>query len=211
MDNNLSPATEYVEYIGKLPGVLNSKLIFDGEDITEVHILSDFSRTPKQLVRDIQSLFMARFNRELDHRIISIAQIDLNCPERSSSRLTIDEINCIKRRDNVEYRVSLFYKGELFTGVRKCTIDGLDSSRALAQATLDAAAAANGSGEALLSLSDLRFCDLGGESVVVVCVSIKPTGGSTGRFCGSAFVAGDGDLGIVRATLSAINRKIFNS
>lgn len=89
MDNNLSPATEYVEYIGKLPGVLNSKLIFDGEDITEVHILSDFSRTPKQLVRDIQSLFMARFNRELDHRIISIAQIDLNCPDRSSIDLQL--------------------------------------------------------------------------------------------------------------------------
>lgn len=46
----------------------------DGDDITVVHILSPSTARPaKQIVRDVQTLLLTRFNRAIDHRKVSVA------------------------------------------------------------------------------------------------------------------------------------------
>lgn len=42
---------------------------------TEVHVLADPGKPAKQVVRDVQSLAMARFDIEIDHRIVSVVQM----------------------------------------------------------------------------------------------------------------------------------------
>ncbi len=44
-----------------------------GEDISEVHIVTSSGKPAKQIVRDVQSLLQARFNLQLDHRVVSVA------------------------------------------------------------------------------------------------------------------------------------------
>jgi len=43
---------------------------------SEIHILAAMGKAPKQIVRDVQSLAMAKFDLDIDHRIVSIVQLD---------------------------------------------------------------------------------------------------------------------------------------
>jgi len=47
----------------------------EGPDIREIHIVSSSERSAKLLVRDVQSLLRARFARDIDHRVVSVAFI----------------------------------------------------------------------------------------------------------------------------------------
>ncbi len=48
-------------------------MIVDGEAIREIHILSSSDRPPKQIVRDVETTLLARFNQPIDHRVVSVA------------------------------------------------------------------------------------------------------------------------------------------
>src|SRR5215510_12447749 len=61
----------------RLGGVLAVRVVGDRSDRPiEVHVLSDQSKTPKQTVRDVRSVAHTVFGIELDHRIVSVAQLD---------------------------------------------------------------------------------------------------------------------------------------
>lgn len=210
MDNPVHSVSAYIGYIDMLPGVLNSNVVLDGNAITEVHVLSDFSRSPKQLVRDIQSLLMAKFGMEIDHKVISVAQVDMNLAAKSSDRLAIEEVALTKRRGGSDFSITLSYRGVKYVGASSCTNDSADYARAIAQATLEAAGQAQ-SNKQVLSVLDARFCELAGQRAVTVCVSVRTPSGVVGRYIGSAFIYDDDtETAIVRATLCAVNRKVFN-
>src|SRR5882672_3080282 len=44
-----------------------------GDDIREIHIVTSSTRPAKQIVRDVQTLLLARFHRVIDHRVVSVA------------------------------------------------------------------------------------------------------------------------------------------
>lgn len=209
MVNSSSPVLDYAAFIDKIPGILNSNVVQNGNELCEIHVLSNTSRTPKQIVRDIQSLFMAQFNREVDHRIISIAQIDFALQAAHINRLIIEEVSLIKRRGLSHFQVTLSSKGQSFVGAGESLTAGVEAFRSVSQATLNAATAALDN-TLIFSMLDVRTFDLAGESTVVVCISIKKAGEKSGKFVGSAFVSDDIETAIVKATLCAINRKIFD-
>src|SRR5262245_10332475 len=45
----------------------------EDDDIREIHVLTSSSRPAKQIVRDVQTLLLTRFNRAIDHRVVSVA------------------------------------------------------------------------------------------------------------------------------------------
>ena len=49
-------------------------VVLDGEVVREIHVLAGMGRKPKQVARDVQSLVVARFGRNIDHRVISVVQ-----------------------------------------------------------------------------------------------------------------------------------------
>ncbi len=64
------------EFLDKIIGVMCSRLVVnESNKITEIHILSDNQRSVKQIIRDVESLLIAKYNIKVDHKIISIAQI----------------------------------------------------------------------------------------------------------------------------------------
>lgn len=225
MDNTAVSATSYVEYINKLPGVISSDVVLDGDIVTEVHVLSDSSRTPKQLVRDIQSIFYARFHTKIDHKVVSVAQIDIPMPAStvaaataaasntpttvisSHPRLTIEEICLAKRQNETEVKIGLAFGGQHFICAQTCSNDKSDYYRSVAQATLGAVC------QALdyslnLTVLDVRLADIASETAVLVCVSQPVNVNNSNHFCGSAFVTDDRETAVVKATLNAINRLI---
>ena len=60
--------------LGKLPGVRAARIVADRSRIKEVHVVSDGSKGPKQLIRDIETLARASYDLEIDHRVISVTE-----------------------------------------------------------------------------------------------------------------------------------------
>lgn len=64
------------ELLRGLEGVGSLKVVPDGHGgIDEVHVVSDQTTGPKQIVRNIESALLAEFGLQIDHRKISVAQI----------------------------------------------------------------------------------------------------------------------------------------
>jgi len=202
-------SNKYVEYISKLPGVINANVVFLGGDIEEVHVLADTSRAPKQIVRDIQSLFMAQFQREVDHRVISIAQIEceLAPTTKQNGRFIIEGVTVAKRRDSTQVEVNLSLNGKIYIGKQSSLKDNYDVFRGIAQATLDAIVLSE-EAKRTYSVLDVRFAEIAGERTAIVCVSLCTPGNVACRFSGTAFSQGEDSLSIVKATLDALNRRI---
>jgi len=161
-NGEMEPNTDtYSEYLGKLMGVINANVVFSDGEIVEVHILADTSRSPKQIVRDVQSLFMAQFHKEVDHRIISVAQIDcdMGASGKSASRFVIEGLTIGKKRDHTEIEVVLSQNGNLCMGSATALKDNVDIYRGVAQATMCAVAKAASAIQSY-SVVDVRFSHL---------------------------------------------------
>jgi len=64
------------QLLSVLEGVGSLRLVPDGHGgIDEVHVVSDSTAGPKQIVRNIESALLAEFGLQIDHRKISVAQI----------------------------------------------------------------------------------------------------------------------------------------
>ena len=57
---------------------------------TEIHILANPGKPAKQVVRDVQSVAMAQYGIDIDHRIVSVVQIAVDAVEVGSSAPELD-------------------------------------------------------------------------------------------------------------------------
>jgi hypothetical protein len=92
----------------------------------EVHVLASSGKPPKQVVRDIQSLAMASYGLALDHRIVSVVQLDdapdaagvtsLSHESAPTQRPSLTSITVHTRDGEAEVTVALTIDGRVFTG-----------------------------------------------------------------------------------------------
>jgi hypothetical protein len=61
--------------IRALRDVESASVQSEGDTIREIHILSRSNRPAKQIVRDVQTVLQARFNRSIDYRVVSVAYL----------------------------------------------------------------------------------------------------------------------------------------
>jgi len=61
----------------RIPEVRAARIVADDDGTpVEVHVLASPGKQPKQLVRDVQSVALAARGIDLDHRIVSVVQLD---------------------------------------------------------------------------------------------------------------------------------------
>jgi len=61
----------------RIPEVRAARIVADDDGTPlEVHVLASPGKQPKQLVRDVQSVALAARDLDLDHRIVSVVQLD---------------------------------------------------------------------------------------------------------------------------------------
>ncbi len=60
--------------LGKLLGIRAARLVHERGRITEIHVVSDGSKQPKQLIRDIETLGQALHQLEVDRKTVSISE-----------------------------------------------------------------------------------------------------------------------------------------
>ena len=59
--------------IRALRDVDGASIQLEGDEIREIHVLTRSKRPPKQIVRDVQTVLLTRFNRSIDYRVVSVA------------------------------------------------------------------------------------------------------------------------------------------
>lgn len=70
----LLPIQRAEELLGTLPGVLNVRIISGATgEVSEVHVLTTTSVSPKQTVRNVESALLAQLGMRVSHKKISVA------------------------------------------------------------------------------------------------------------------------------------------
>ncbi len=181
----------------------------DGE-IQEIHVLALPSKSPKQLVRDIESTIMASFGIPVDHKKISIAQLGQEMLPKTDTpdvnRARIKSINKKVSGVHATVVVELELEGDSYTGEASGAASQTGRLRLVAEATLNAVEQYT-HGAHSFALEDVAIVQLGRERVAVSCMAlVTPLGEQT--FAGSALVRQNEKDSIVKATLDAINRRM---
>src|SRR5256885_8022197 len=128
----------------RLPAVNAARIVTDeiGRP-KELHILASAEKSPKQIARDVQSVAMATFGMEIDHRIISVVQLDQGHLEPivapvGQARVSIGAISSEQRGMRNRARVTLRRGDDESVGLAEGSIAESSRNRAVAQATLEA-------------------------------------------------------------------------
>lgn len=205
MEKNLINQIE--EILNSIPGVISSKVIQkDSGEMEEIHILATTERNPKQLSRDIQSILLAKFHMDFDHKKISIAQIVDQSLQRPDKRIQIEEVSYTITGNQAKAAVSLKQDGEIFQGVEEGYNTQSNTRRLVANATLKALERLI-QGNWFYSVEDIEQVVVAKKEVLLVAITIGHHQQEE-LLIGSALVKSNLNEAIVKATLDAVNRKL---
>ncbi|HEY7875103.1 MAG TPA: hypothetical protein VIG64_08280 [Actinomycetota bacterium] len=212
------------EDLQRVPGVRNARVV--GVDTpSEIHIVSTPERSPKQVVRDVQSLASAGFGLTIDHRIVSVVQLaDAEAAAEADQQAAQAEAQPPAPDDDdrpVLESVVLATKGA--SGWVKVTLrwPGGETTEGAGATTSSREARARGATIALLRALEpslaARAAKLDVEQVLIhrigsgECVLVRGLYSEAGKntpVVGSALIHDDVATAAVHALLHAINRKL---
>lgn len=189
-----------------VPGLVGARLVpgYD-RDIDELHVLSTLERSPKQTVRDVQTVLMARFGLPTDHRVISVVQLDEDQGlPTAAHRVAIAEVGLRRIGDTVVAEVVLWHGSEELRLTREASATTSGRRRAVARATIDGVDSMLDDGSTL-ELEGVDVVQVGGSTIAVTVLELQ-NGRSTELLSGTAIVRDTPQDAIARAVLDATNR-----
>ena len=202
----------------QLPGVRAASVVTGPDAVpTEIHVLASPGKAAKQVVRDVQSLAMARYDIDIDHRIVSVVQIGEDEPSlevvRPEEEAEADQpvrpaIAAITVRSSgglIEAAVSLAVDEDLFEGSAEGPAGHSHRARLVAVATLDAVRELLGQPCEVESSS---IVPIGGRDVAVSVLTMMVPRAGEQILTGSAAVRGDEADAVARSVLAALNRQL---
>ena len=206
---------ELEDELCRLAGILAVRIVGDrsGRPI-EVHVLSDQAKPAKQTVRDIRAVAQTVFGIELDHRIVSVAQLNTNEQNdpvgielaRTEVRSRIAGINVEAVGLRAQVRVVLVDGDREHTGYAEGSVASAARPQLVATAALDAVRQMEPAAEAI-HISSAEISRVGSNRVAVVTVVyVDPPAELV--VSGSAVVRRDRDDAVARALLDATNRRL---
>lgn len=199
---------KYEDVINKLSGVIASKVVLDGQEIREIHVLTNRTRAPKQISRDIQSSLTAYYGMPIDHRMISIAQIEDGSRDKRLERILLSKATYEVEEDNIATAVvKLRMFDEEFIGTCKGVNSMRNAMRLVVTATLNCVLNMLESDRQLV-VEDVEISLLAKTRVAMVAISLADSHDEQ-LLVGAAVVRKSENEAIVRATLDAVNRKMY--
>lgn len=196
--------TLWQELICRLEGVQAAQVVFAENGMPcEIHVLAGPEKSSKSLVRDIQSALTAQFGVQVDHRIISVAQLSEGLVPRGDFRLAHTGLEIKSAGGRVSASVTLARGCDTYTGHGESANTPFARRRCVSEAAL--AAVNRAAGETCFELASVDAVTLAGQSIVVTQVYSLRDGQ---RLLGSAFLNEDPDNAAVHSVLSAVNRRL---
>ena len=196
--------TLWQELICRLEGVQAAQVLFAENGMPcEIHVLAGPEKSSKSLVRDIQSALTAQFGVQVDHRIISVAQLSEGLAPRGDFRLAHTGLEIKSAGGRVSASVTLARGCDTYTGHGESANTPFARRRCVSEAAL--AAVNRAAGETCFELASVDAVTLAGQGIVVAQVYSLRDGQ---RLLGSAFLNEDPDNAAVHSVLSAVNRRL---
>ena len=197
---------ELEETLCRLPAVDAVRIVHDRDRISEVHVLASPSKPAKQIVRDVQSLAMARFGIGIDRRAVSVVQLGEEKRTAEADRPVITSIKEYPEGPSTTVTVTLTWNSEQFSGSANGPAAASARLRIIGAATLRALEEVLGGGPPL-ALDAIASTSVGVRPVIVAQV-VSMKGVEEQVAVGSALIRGDEAEAVVRAVLDALNRRI---
>ena len=192
---------------------------------TEVHVLASPGKPAKQVVRDVQSLALARYDIDIDHRIVSVVQMgddDVRAPEPAAAvpdaeaagaradaepvvRPSIAAIMVRSGKGETEASVTLAASDQLFEGTSQGPAGQSHRARLVAIATLDAVSEMLGQ-PCEVESSTIVATGTREVALTVLTMTVPRTGEQV--LTGCAAVRGDEADAVARSVLAALNRQL---
>jgi len=206
----------------------------EDDEIREIHVVSSSPRSAKQIVRDIESLIMARFHRQIDHRIVSVAKTRTAAhpglphnaavaPSRArhepaaasaepeaeaepavAERIRFGSVNLYVSGPRAQAQVELRWKGVPRMGSASGSCTRDRALKLIAQATLATVQEFLDEG-VTLSLETVEVIRAGRNDVAIVALDMLAHR-TQKSLAGCCTVEQDVQEAVVLATLSALNR-----
>ena len=176
-------------------------------EVSEVHVVADSTRRGKELVRDIETVLLAAFDVEVDHRRISVARMG---PDQAVlaptdiGRVRLSSVGLQVGESGGTAHVELVRNGVDASGSSSGSAIGGAWQRLVAGATLEAAGRFLPGGVGV-ALGNVSRSHVGFREVILVTVDFA--GAKEMReLVGSAFLGPDIHRSVAQATLDALNR-----
>lgn len=191
--------------INKIDGVINSKVICDGDNIIELHVLANYSRAPKQIVRDIESSLIASFNYRIDRRVISIAQIHTE-DTKKIRRVKLSGVTLSTSGNDLDCTVKLVVDDDEYSHTLSAVKTSSNRRRIVAESTIKALERIIGK-DSVFDVQDVLLHNARDVNFAAVVVNIVADEKEE-TLIGTALVKNDVSEAIARASLDALNRKL---
>lgn len=202
----------YEQAIKQIRSVLGASIKASAEgEIEEIHVLADSNRNPKQIVRDVESILATQFEAEIDHKKVSVVQIEDKDeairPAQEAIRPKLASVTIRTVQARAEVKVELLVGEKILEGIAQGPSSSYNKRRLFAEATIQALTSLI-LDKLIFVTEDVNITSLGKHQVAEVAITlINSTGEQT--LVGCAIVKSDEREAIVRATLDAINRKLW--
>jgi hypothetical protein len=197
----------------RVQGVRSARVIGE-EEPSEIHIVASLQRAPKQVVRDVQSLAAARFGMPIDHRIVSVVQLEDDADAApvlgpaTRGRPILDRVVVASRGDAGWVKVALVWpSGETTEGAGASGPSREARARGATVALLQALRPELARRASKVDVEHVLIQRIGSADVVVVRASFTERGGPI-PLAGTALVVDDVATAAVHALLHAVNRKL---
>jgi len=208
----------FEQELSKITDVRSVRVV-GGARPSEIHVVAGKARSPKQIVRDVQSLAVAGFGVSIDHRIVSVVQIDEDSVGQSSprSRLArgpqpgrplVESVHTSVEGANRVVRVILGWpEGVRSEGNASSGTSRELQARAAMEATVEALAPALAVRSMRVEVEHAFVQAMGRDEAVVVKATVYE-GDEATSVTGAVLVDDEVASAGVRALLHAINRKL---
>ncbi|MDR7870983.1 MAG: hypothetical protein RIN55_09005 [Tissierellaceae bacterium] len=192
--------------IGLLESVISCRFVIDNEEVKEIHIVSNGTRSPKQISRDVQSVLIATYDLNIDYKKISIAELPNTEVAKKESRLKIEKISIEDNGNKANIRVGLSDESNNYESTQSGINTSRNIDRMLVKAVLDCVEKSLATEDRFI-LEEVKNINLSSDGIIVV-VLVYVIDEQERRLCGSALIENDHKKAVVKATLDALNRSI---
>ena len=178
------------------------------KEIDEIHVLAEDGRNAKQIVRDIETLMQVEYGIDLDHKKVSIVQLNPSqkLTKEKEKRLMFKGISYSLQGSRLEAVVELASENRTCQGRSSGINSRRNGLRLFAEATTEAIKQFLAPGVYLI-FEDVAHFSLDSQTVVAAVLTLLRDL-SEETLVGSALVRHDDKDAVVRATLAAINRRV---
>ena len=198
--------------LSRVQGVERVRVV--GDDVpTEIHVIAAGRKPSRQFVRDIESLAAAEFGIEIDHRIVSIVQVDTSATTiGKGARPSIERVG-VGRRNNSEWvEVTLAWPGGNRTsGTGAAGTSREARARGAAAAVLECLDAKLSEKRSTLEIEHVSLHSVSNSAEWVLVHTTFYEEGTSTPLLGSARVVDDIATAAALAVLNAVNRKLLGA